>query len=114
MSQVNNRQVDHWQPDIGFAEVMAGDNRLYTLEAPRGDTRVELYALDGHSGEILRSRALDDGVWHLGYAVLDLTTLTPPNVATYADSCRLHAWEMPYLFQYTTAALMRAADSDAG
>ncbi len=108
-SQVSNRQVDQWQPDIGFAQVIAGGTLLYGIHAPRGGDRVELYALDGQTGEIMASRGLEDAVWHLGYAVLDLSSLKTWSEVSWLDTCRLSEWEVPQMFRFTWRALNAGA-----
>jgi hypothetical protein len=105
MSQNGGRLVDHWQPDIGFAQVIAGDHHLYGLHAPRGDTLTELYVLEAHSGEILGSRTLPDSRWSLGFGVLNLTATPSGSEMTLEHTCRLHSWELPQLFRFTLQAL---------
>jgi hypothetical protein len=97
------RLIDQWQADKRFAQVIEGDSVLYALEAPRGEDRVELYALDGANGEILHSRTLAAGRWSLGHAILDLTSLPAQTRISFADRCRFDGWEIPQTWRMPQA-----------
>ncbi|MAS37890.1 MAG: hypothetical protein CL610_28095 [Anaerolineaceae bacterium] len=100
-AQDDNQLVDQWQPDIGFAQVIAGDNTLYAVAAPRHDTAVTLYALDSYSGEIIGTRQLDEDRWSVGYGVLDLSALDgEPLKLNVQYQCQLDAWEVAQMFRY--------------
>lgn len=108
-SQINNRQVGHWQQDKGFAQVIAGNGYLYAIQAARGGHEVELYTLDGRTGEIVTSRSLTDNIWHLGYAILDLRGMANWSKLNWPNTCQLSEWEVSQMFRFTAHML----DSDA-
>jgi hypothetical protein len=94
-----NRLQDHWQAAKRFAEVVAGDGVLYALEAPRGEERVELYALDATNGEILNSRTLSAGRWNIGYSILDLSGIGAQTRINFRERCQYDTWEIPQVWR---------------
>lgn len=67
----NGRQIDHWQPDLAFAQVIAGGESLYGIQALRDTDRVELIRLDATDGVVLARKELPADRWTLAYAELD-------------------------------------------